>query len=293
MMSWSNRGRMPHERDGGRTTHCPDAGRLRYTDGVSHRDCVMSKPETSNPIAPAGADEPQTHHSIGSRIRNYFLTGLIVAGPVAITIWLIWSFVNWVDDLVRPLFPVAYRPETYLPIKIPGFGLVLVFVGLTLLGFFAANLVGRTLVDFGEGILGRMPIVRPLYKGLKQVFETLFSKSGTTFRTVGLVEFPAPGMWSLVFLSSAPGTDITDRLPSQEEHVSVFLPCTPNPTTGFFFYVPRRDVIDLDITVETAMTLLMSAGMAQASDDAQKKLTALADVARARATQRHSVEPAK
>ena len=241
----------------------------------------MSKPETSNQIAPAGTDEPQSHHSIGGRIRNYFLTGLIVAGPVAITIWLIWSFVNWVDDLVRPLFPVAYRPETYLPIKIPGFGLVLVFVGLTALGFFAANLVGRTLVDFGEDLLGRMPIVRPLYKGLKQVFETLFSKSGTTFRTVGLVEFPAPGMWSLVFLSSAPGSDITARLPSQEEHVSVFLPCTPNPTTGFFFYVPRKSLIVLDISVENAMTLLISAGMVQPDGDAQAKLAALAATAKA------------
>src|SRR5271166_2031982 len=182
---------MPHERraTGRRTTHCPDGGRLRYTGGDSHQDRVMSSTQPSNPIVTAGAGDPQTHHSIGGRIRNYFLTGLIVAGPVAITVWLIWSFMNWVDDLVRPLFPVAYRPETYLPVKIPGFGLILVFVGLTALGFFAANLVGRTLVDFGENILGRMPIVRPLYKGLKQVFETLFSKSGTTFRTVGLVEF--------------------------------------------------------------------------------------------------------
>jgi uncharacterized membrane protein len=241
----------------------------------------MSKPETSDPIVPAGTDEPQSHHSIGGRIRNYFLTGLIVAGPVAITVWLIWSFVNWVDDLVRPLFPVAYRPETYLPVKIPGFGLILVFVGLTALGFFAANLVGRTLVDFGEDILGRMPIVRPLYKGLKQVFETLFSKSGTTFRTVGLVEFPAPGMWSLVFLSSAPGSDITARLPSQEEHVSVFLPCTPNPTTGFFFYVARSEIIELDMPVEDAAKLIMSAGMIQPSGNGQKRLAALAETARA------------
>jgi len=155
-----------------------------------------------------------------------------------------------------------------------------VFVGLTALGFFAANLVGRTLVDFGESILGRMPIVRPLYKGLKQVFETLFSKSGTTFRTVGLVEFPAPGMWSLVFLSSAPGLDITARLPSQEEHVSVFLPCTPNPTTGFFFYVARSEIIELDMPVEDAAKLIMSAGMIQPSGNG-KRLAALAEAARA------------
>lgn len=231
--------------------------------------------------AEVGAVPPPTHH-IRTRIRNYFLTGLIVAGPVAITIWLIWSFVTWVDDLVRPFIPVAYRPETYLPIKIPGFGLVIAFVALTLLGFFTANLVGRTLVEAGEKLLGRMPIVRPIYRGLKQVFETLFSKSGSTFRKVGLVEFPAPGMWSLVFLSTPPGDDITTRLRNPEEHVSVFMPCTPNPTTGFFFYVPRSGLIELEIPVEEAAKLIMTAGMIQpgGGGDTQKKLTALAETAR-------------
>ena len=131
-----------------------------------------------------------------------------------------------------------------------------------MLGFLTANLVGRKLVEFGEHILNRTPIVRPIYRSLKQVFETLFSKSGSSFRRVGLVEFPAPGMWSIVFMSQPPSPDVADRLPDSE-HISVFLPCTPNPTTGFFFYLPRRDVIELDITVETAMTLVISAGMAQ------------------------------
>ena len=155
-------------------------------------------------------------------------------------------------------------------------------MALTLLGFLTANLVGRTLVEMGEWFLERMPIVRPIYRGLKQVFETLFSKSGSTFRTVGLVEFPAPGMWSLVFLSTPPGADITARLPSQEEHVSVFMPCTPNPTTGFFFYVPRRELIELDIPVEDAAKLIMTAGMIQprGNADQQKKLAALAETAR-------------
>ena len=138
------------------------------------------------------------------RIRNYFLTGLVVAGPVAITMYLIWSFVTWVDGLVRPFIPPTFRPETYLPVQIPGFGLIIAFLALTLLGFLTANLVGRKLVEFSERILERMPVVRPLYRGLKQVFETLFSKSASTFRTVGLVEFPAPGMWSLVFVSQPP-----------------------------------------------------------------------------------------
>jgi uncharacterized membrane protein len=253
---------------------------------------------SSVPLEP-GAPELETavavpHSGFGSRIRNYFLTGLIVAGPVAITLWLVWSFVTWVDDLVRPFIPVAYRPETYLPIKIPGFGLIIAFVALTLLGFLTANLVGRKLVEFGETLLERMPIVRPLYRGLKQVFETLFSKSGSTFRTVALIEFPSPGMWSLVFLSTPPGSDITDRLPA-EEHVSVFMPCTPNPTTGFFFYVPRRGIIELDIPVEAAAKLIMTAGMIQPGGnggDQQRTLAALAQTARAAQAAR-TAAPAK
>jgi uncharacterized membrane protein len=131
----------------------------------------------------------------------------------------------------------------------------------------------------------RMPIVRPIYKTMKQIFETVFSQSGSSFRTVGLVEFPAPGMWSLVFLSQPPSSSIANRLPASE-HVSVFLPCTPNPTTGFFFYLPRKDVVELDIKVEEAMTLLISAGMIQPDDDPQKKFAALAQTAKAAAAVR-------
>jgi uncharacterized membrane protein len=220
------------------------------------------------------------HHGLVARLRNYFLTGLILVGPLYITISLTWWFINWVDDVVRPFIPVAYRPETYLPVKIPGLGLIAALVALTLLGFLTANLVGRKLVEAGENILNRMPVVRPIYKSLKQIFETLFAKGGSSFRRVGLVEFPSPGMWSLVFLSNPASAEVAARLP-QTEHVAAFMPCTPNPTTGFFFYVPRRDIVDLDITVEAAMTLLMSAGMAQPGGaEQQKKLAALAETAR-------------
>jgi uncharacterized membrane protein len=247
----------------------------------------MNEPDQNVSVAPAhqpGGDSAvppaPSHHGLISRIRNYFLTGLILVGPLFITINLTWWFINWVDDLVRPFIPVAYRPETYLPFHLPGSGLIIALVTLTLLGFLTANFVGRKLIELGESILHRMPIVRPIYKSLKQIFETLFMKSGSSFRRVGLVEFPAPGMWSLVFLSQSPGADIAARLP-EVDHVSAFMPCTPNPTTGFFFYVPRRDVIELDITVEAAMTLLMSAGMAQPSgSDQQKKLSTLAETAR-------------
>jgi uncharacterized membrane protein len=233
------------------------------------------------------------HHGLIGRIRNYFLTGLILVGPVYITVNLTWWFINWVDELVRPLIPVAYRPETYLPLHVPGTGLIIAFLAITTLGFLTANLVGRKLVEFGENILNRMPVVRPVYKSLKQIFETLFSKSGSSFRRVALVEFPSPGMWSLVFLSQTASPDIAARLPDTE-HVAAFMPCTPNPTTGFFFYVPRRDLIELDITVESAMTLLMSAGMVQPNGgaDQQRRLAVLAQTARL-AAQARTAAPAK
>src|SRR5437773_8650192 len=168
-----------------------------------------STPQTGSPLDTGEVAGP----SFAGRLRNYFLTGLIVAGPVLITMYLTWSFVTWVDDLVRPLVPVAYRPETYLPFKIPGSGLIVAVFALTLLGFLTANLIGRTLVDLGEMVLGRMPIVRAIYRSLKQVFETLFSGKGSSFRKVGLVEFPAPGMWSIVLISQAPSVNIASQLP--------------------------------------------------------------------------------
>src|SRR3954466_13050385 len=193
--------------------------------------------QAPNPGQELGAEvRAASQKGFWARVRNYFLTGLVVAGPVAITAWLIWSFVTWVDGFIRPLIPPAYRPETYLPWPIPGTGLIIAIFALTLLGFLTANLVGRTLVDLGDRLLNRMPIVRPIYKTMKQIFESLFSKSGSSFRKVALVEFPT-GMWSVVFVASPPSAEMAAHLRGGE-YVSCFLPCTPNPTTGFFFYAP-------------------------------------------------------
>ena len=232
------------------------------------------------PTEPA-APPPETHTGLMGRLRNYFLTGLVVAGPVAITLWLTWWFVTWVDGLVRPFVPLVYRPETYLPFGVPGSGLVVAVVALTLLGFLTANLIGRTLVDIGERFLGRIPAVRAIYRAMKQVFETLFSGQGSSFRRVGLVEFPSPGMWSIVLISQPPSADVANSLPNKEEHISVFLPCSPNPTTGFFFYVPKSKIIEVEMTAEEAATLIMSAGVVQPGADQQKKLAAMAGVANA------------
>lgn len=208
---------------------------------------------------------PEKAQTLGARLRTYFLTGIIVAGPVAVTAYIVWWIITTVDGWVEPLVPQAYLPDNYLPFRVPGYGLVVAIIGLTLLGFLTANLVGRSFLRLGEVVLGRMPLVRGVYRTFKQIFETIFSQSGTSFRKVGLVQYPAKGMWSIVFISSEPSGEVAARLPG-EEHISVFLPCTPNPTTGFYFYLPRSEVIELPIPVEDGAKLIMSAGLIQPGD---------------------------
>jgi uncharacterized membrane protein len=242
---------------------------------------MTARDDASPPASPEELP-PEPHTGLMGRFRNYFLTGLVVTGPIAITLYLVWWFITWVDGVVRPFVPLAYRPETYLPYGVPGWGLIVAVVALTLLGFLTANLIGRTLVDIGETFVGRIPAVRAIYRGLKQVFETLFSGKGSSFRKVGLVEFPSPGMWSIVLISQSPSAEVARSLPGQEEHISVFLPCSPNPTTGFFFYVPKSKIIEVEMSAEDAATLIMSAGVVQpGSSPDPKKVAALAGVANA------------
>src|SRR6201997_4135861 len=226
--------------------------------------------DASPPPGPPAEPAPDVHSGFVARFRNYFLTGLIVAGPIAITFYLTWWFVTWVDGLVRPFVPVAYRPETYLPFGLPGSGLIVAVIALTLLGFLTANLIGVSLVDLSERLLGRIPAVRAIYRAMKQVFETLFSGKGSSFRRVGLVEFPSPGMWSIVLISQPPS-----------EEIAVFLPCAPNPTTGFFFYVPKSKIVEVEMSAEDAATLIMSCGVVQPGSDTQKKMEELAGMAHA------------
>ncbi len=218
------------------------------------------------------------HRSFGARLRSWFFTGLIVFGPVAVTAYLAWWAIDTVDHWVQPWLPQSLSPDAYLPFHLPGFGVVIALVGLTLLGFLTANIIGRSLVRLSEAMLDRTPLVRGVYKGLKQVFETVFSQSGTHFRKVGLVEFPVKGSWSIVFVSSAPGEALAHALPGQKQMVSVFMPCTPNPTTGFFFYLPADDVVELPISADDAAKLIMSAGLIQ--PEGQAALAAMAEAAK-------------
>jgi len=222
------------------------------------------KPSRENRFSDlAKVDKPLKTKGIGARLRNYFLTGLVIAAPLSITVYITWGFINIVDEWIKPWVPDIYNPETYLPFDVPGVGLVFVLVGLTILGALAANLFGRTLVDMGEQLLGRMPVVRNLYSALKQIFETVISQSNTSFREVGLIEYPRKGLYAIVFVSTDAKGEILYRLDEgdEDEIISVFLPTTPNPTSGFLLFLPRKDMISLDMSVEEAAKLVISAGL--------------------------------
>lgn len=194
------------------------------------------------------------------RLRNYFLTGIVVAAPVGITIYITWTFVHWVDSRVKPLIPRLYNPDNYLPFSVPGVGLLFAILILTLLGFLTANLVGRTVVTYGETLLDRVPLVRNIYRGLRQLFRTALSQTSRSFQKVALVEYPTKGVWRVGFLSTGAKGEIHGRMPDKDL-LTVFIPNTPNVTAGFLAFVPRKDAIILDMTVEEAAKMIISAGL--------------------------------
>ena len=209
---------------------------------VSEQESAQCPSRCRTISSSSGAEEPHSSH-LGARLRGYFLTGLIVVGPVAITIYVVWWFINLVDGWVKPLIPKAYLPETYLPFNVPGVGLIVGIFGLMVIGALTANLFGRTIVSYGEMMLDRMPVVRGVYRLLKQIFQTIFSKSGTSFKRVGVIEFPrkrALRTWSS--WSGEPPAEVKQKLGNGEALMTVFMPNAPNPTTGFVMFMPAKDV---------------------------------------------------
>lgn len=222
-------------------------------------------------------DDPGAPLRLGARLRNYFLTGIIIVGPVAVTIYLIKWFIEFADDYVKPLIPSIYLPETYLPFAIPGIGVLFGILGLTFIGFLGANLLGRSLISGGEMVLDRMPIVRNVYRALKQIFESAVSatEAKRAFQRVGLIEFPSKGLWSIVFVTGEAGGEVAAAKPGGEEDlVTVFMPTGIVPPTGFICFVPRRAVTLLKMSVEDAAKIVISAGMV--TPDQQARLRKLA-----------------
>ncbi len=204
--------------------------------------------------------EIKTQPSFFGKLRAYFFTGLVVTAPIAITVWATYWFVTLFDAWVKPFLPQAYNPDNYLPIKVPGFGLIFALIAITVIGFLAANLVGRTFIAVWDKLLNSTPVVRSIYKGSKQIFETLFSQKGASFRYVCLVEWPRKGAWSIGFVSrELDGADI--GLEEGRQMYAVYVSTTPNPTSGYVFFVDEDEVQILDMSVEDGLKLVISMGL--------------------------------
>ena len=191
-------------------------------------------------------------------MKKYLITGLLVWAPLVVTLWVLTVLVDILDQTLL-LLPEAWHPRTWLGFNIPGLGVLLTFVVVLLTGMLAANIIGQRLVQLGEGILARIPVVKGLYSSVKQVSDTLFSSSGQAFRKALLVQYPRQGSWTIAFLTGQPSGEVAQRLGG--EYLSVYVPTTPNPTSGFFLMMPRSDVIELDISVDAALKYIISMGV--------------------------------
>jgi len=227
-------------------------------------------------------DGVHKHHRrfrlIGS-FRNNFLAGLVVVIPVAITLWLIWTFVGWIDSWVMPFVPGYYHPDALVQryfgqsewfkamfgenvhVNIRGVGVVFFLIFTSIVGFIAKGFIGRSFIAWGERMVDRMPIVRSLYNGVKQIAETVFAQQESKFDKACMVQYPKEGIWAIGFISTKAKGEISYKIPFDEDIISVFLPTTPNPTSGFLLFVPRSEAIELDMSIEDAAKLIISAGL--------------------------------
>ena len=207
---------------------------------------------------------PARKRGLLARLRTYFLTGIVVSAPVGITIWLIWLFVAFVDDTVVPLIPDAYNPSDVIGVSVPGIGVIVVLLVVTIIGFLVTNFFGRFMIKLGENLVSRVPVVRTIYGVLKQIFDAVLAQSEGAFREVILIEYPRKGIWVLGFVTSNTQGEV--RRVMADEMVNVFLPTTPNPTSGFLLFVPRKDCITLNMTVEEGVKLVISGGIVSPPD---------------------------
>jgi uncharacterized membrane protein len=216
-------------------------------------------------MAPVAAAEAPVRIKLAERLRAYLIAGLLVTGPISLTFYLAWLFVSWVDGWVAKLLPSEFNPANWFPVPVPGIGLILVVAGLILIGALTAGYLGRLLLRISERILNRMPVIRGLYSATKQIFETVLAKQSNTFREVVLVEFPRKDMWTIGFITGRTEGEIRD-MSDEADMLNVFVPTTPNPTSGYLVFVPRRDVVPLSMTVEDAIKFVISGGIVAPPD---------------------------
>ncbi|HCN67702.1 MAG TPA: DUF502 domain-containing protein [Candidatus Accumulibacter phosphatis] len=191
-------------------------------------------------------------------MKRYFITGLLIWVPLAITAWVLTMIISTMDQSLH-LLPAAIHPRSVLGFDIPGSGAILTLLIILLTGVLAANFIGQWLVVWWERLLARIPVVNSIYNSVKQVSDTLFSSSGNAFRKALLIEYPRRGAWTIAFLTGRPGGEVAQHLAG--DYVSVYVPTTPNPTSGFFLMLPQADVVELDMSVDTALKYVISMGV--------------------------------
>ena len=197
--------------------------------------------------------------NIFQRVRTYFLTGIAITAPIGLTLYISIIFINLIDNNVKKLVPDQYNPDSYLPFNIPGTGLFVAVLTLIIIGFFTAGIFGKFFVNLGEKIIERLPVVRSIYSALKQIFQTILGSSSKAFREVVMIEYPRKGVWAVAFITAETQGEVAKKL--KKSCVNVFLPTTPNPTSGFMLVVPKKDIVRLSMNIEEGMKLVISGGI--------------------------------
>ena len=202
--------------------------------------------------------------SLPRRLRAYLFTGTLVTAPTFITVYLAWIFIGFVDGRVTPLIPASYNPETYLPFAVPGLGLIVLVVFLIIVGAITAGFVGRFWIRISEQLLNRMPIIRSIYNAVKQILETVLAQQSNAFREAVLIEYPRKGIWAIGFITGRTEGEVQNV--TEQECINIFLPTTPNPTSGFLLFVPKKDMVHLSMSVEEAIKMVISGGIVTPPD---------------------------
>ena len=197
--------------------------------------------------------------TILGRLRNYFLAGILVTAPISITLYVTWGFLKFLDNKITPFIPYAYNPNSYLPVDIPGLGLIIAVVFFITVGFFTRNFFGRLLVRTSEYIVERVPVINTLYGAVKQIFETVMASQSDAFKEVVMFEYPRKGIWVMGFVTGKTKGEVQSL--TDTEVINVFLPTTPNPTSGFLLFVPKKDLTFMKMTVEEGIKMIVSGGI--------------------------------
>jgi len=232
--------------------------------------------------------EPKKSGGLLTNLRNSFLTGIVVIAPVGLTVWLIWTVVGWVDGFVWPFVPDSYQPDALLnralngpdgprvpwltewldgngdgwvDVNVRGLGVVIFLLFTIMVGWVAKGLIGRSMINFAESLVERTPVVRSIYSGIKQLAETIFAQSERSFEKACLIQYPRKGIWAIGFISTTAKGEVAEKAEAMGDLVSVFVPTTPNPTSGFLLFFPEEDVVELDMSIEDAAKLVISAGL--------------------------------